>query len=113
NKTLDEVNRIRKQYDKGVITEGERYNKIIDLWTHTTSEVADMMHEHLARDKDGFNPVYIMMDSQARGSKDQIKQLAGMRGLMQKPQKKITGAVGEIIENPIISNFKDGLSVLE
>jgi DNA-directed RNA polymerase subunit beta' len=113
NKTLDEVNRIRKQYDKGVITEGERYNKIIDLWTHTTSMVADMMHDHLARDKDGFNPVYIMMDSQARGSKDQIKQLAGMRGLMQKPQKKITGAVGEIIENPIISNFKDGLSVLE
>jgi DNA-directed RNA polymerase subunit beta' len=113
NKTLEEVGRIRKQYDKGVITEGERYNKIIDLWTHTTSNVADLMHESLAKDKDGFNPVYIMMDSQARGSKDQIKQLAGMRGLMQKPQKKITGAVGEIIENPIISNFKDGLSVLE
>jgi DNA-directed RNA polymerase subunit beta' len=71
------------------------------------------MHERLAGDKNGFNPVYIMMDSQARGSKDQIKQLAGMRGLMQKPQKKITGAVGEIIENPIISNFKDGLTVLE
>ncbi|MBN2036603.1 MAG: DNA-directed RNA polymerase subunit beta' [Chitinispirillaceae bacterium] len=112
-KTLDEVNRIRKQYDRGIITEGERYNKIIDLWTHTTNTVADLMHDHLARDKDGFNPVYIMMDSQARGSKDQIKQLAGMRGLMQKPQKKITGAVGEIIENPIISNFKDGLTVLE
>ncbi len=113
NKSLDEVNRIRKQYDRGIITEGERYNKLIDLWTHTTNAVADIMHEHLARDKDGFNPVYIMMDSQARGSKDQIKQLAGMRGLMQKPQKKITGAVGEIIENPIISNFKDGLTVLE
>ncbi|MBN1129940.1 MAG: DNA-directed RNA polymerase subunit beta', partial [Chitinispirillaceae bacterium] len=112
-KTLEEVSRIRKQYDRGIITEGERYNKIIDLWTHTTNTVADLMHEHLTRDKDGFNPVYIMMDSQARGSKDQIKQLAGMRGLMQKPQKKITGAVGEIIENPIISNFKDGLSVLE
>ena len=105
--------RIRKQYDRGIITEGERYNKLIDLWTHTTSQVADIMHDALARDKDGFNPVYIMMDSQARGSKDQIKQLAGMRGLMQKPQKKITGAVGEIIENPIISNFKDGLTVLE
>jgi DNA-directed RNA polymerase subunit beta' len=113
NKSLDEVNRIRKQYDRGIITEGERYNKLIDLWTHTTSQVADIMHDALARDKDGFNPVYIMMDSQARGSKDQIKQLAGMRGLMQKPQKKITGAVGEIIENPIISNFKDGLTVLE
>jgi DNA-directed RNA polymerase subunit beta' len=113
NKTLEEVTRIRKQYDRGIITEGERYNKIIDLWTHTTNKVADLMHEHLSRDKDGFNPVYIMMDSQARGSKDQIKQLAGMRGLMQKPQKKITGAVGEIIENPIVSNFKDGLSVLE
>lgn len=112
-KSMDEVNRIRKQYDRGIITEGERYNKLIDLWTHTTSQVADIMHEHLASDKDGFNPVYIMMDSQARGSKDQIKQLAGMRGLMQKPQKKITGAVGEIIENPIISNFKDGLTVLE
>jgi DNA-directed RNA polymerase subunit beta' len=113
NASLEEVNRIRKQYDRGIITEGERYNKLIDLWTHTTNAVADIMHEHLARDKDGFNPVYIMMDSQARGSKDQIKQLAGMRGLMQKPQKKITGAVGEIIENPIISNFKDGLTVLE
>jgi DNA-directed RNA polymerase subunit beta' len=112
-KSIEEVTRIRKQYDRGIITEGERYNKLIDLWTHTTSMVADRLHERLARDKDGFNPVYIMMDSQARGSKDQIKQLAGMRGLMQKPQKKITGAVGEIIENPIISNFKDGLTVLE
>jgi DNA-directed RNA polymerase subunit beta' len=111
--TLEEVGRIRKQYDKGVITEGERYNKLIDLWTHTTNKIADIMHDALRQDKDGFNPVFIMMDSQARGSKDQIKQLAGMRGLMQKPQKKITGAVGEIIENPIISNFKDGLSVLE
>ena len=113
DKSKEEVTRIRKQYDRGIITEGERYNKLIDLWTHTTSQVADIMHDALARDKDGFNPVYIMMDSQARGSKDQIKQLAGMRGLMQKPQKKITGAVGEIIENPIISNFKDGLTVLE
>jgi DNA-directed RNA polymerase subunit beta' len=112
-KSTEEVTRIRKQYDRGIITEGERYNKLIDLWTHTTNTIADIMYDALARDKDGFNPVYIMMDSQARGSKDQIKQLAGMRGLMQKPQKKITGAVGEIIENPIISNFKDGLTVLE
>ena len=112
-KSLEEVTRIRKQYDRGIITEGERYNKIIDMWTHTTSLVADALREALAKDKDGFNPVYLMLDSGARGSNDQIKQLAGMRGLMQKPQKKITGAVGEIIENPITSNFKDGLSVLE
>jgi len=112
-KALDEGSRIRKQYDRGIITEGERYNKIIDLWTHTTGIVADALREELAKDKDGFNPVFLMLDSGARGSNDQIKQLAGMRGLMQKPQKKITGAVGEIIENPIIANFKDGLSVLE
>ena len=112
-KALEEGGRIRKQYDRGIITEGERYNKIIDLWTHTTGLVADALREELAKDKDGFNSVYLMLDSGARGSNDQIKQLAGMRGLMQKPQKKITGAVGEIIENPIISNFKDGLSVLE
>jgi DNA-directed RNA polymerase, beta'' subunit, predominant form len=112
-KSIEEVTRIRKQYDRGIITEGERYNKIIDMWTHTTGQVADALRESLAKDKDGFNPVYLMLDSGARGSNDQIKQLAGMRGLMQKPQKKITGAVGEIIENPITSNFKDGLSVLE
>ncbi|MBD3244096.1 MAG: DNA-directed RNA polymerase subunit beta' [Chitinivibrionales bacterium] len=109
----DEVKRIRKQYERGVITEGERYNKIIDVWTHATNEVSEKLYEYLQRDKEGFNPVFVMMHSEARGSKDQIKQLAGMRGLMQKPQKTITGAVGEIIENPIISNFKDGLSVLE
>jgi DNA-directed RNA polymerase subunit beta' len=112
-KSIEEVTRIRKQYDRGIITEGERYNKIIDMWTHTTSLVADALRQALAKDRGGFNPVYLMLDSGARGSNDQIKQLAGMRGLMQKPQKKITGAVGEIIENPITSNFKDGLSVLE
>jgi len=111
--TMEEVARIRKQYTRGIITEGERYNKIIDLWTRTTSEVSAKLYERLAQDRGGFNPVYMMLDAKARGSQDQIKQLAGMRGLMQKPQKKITGAVGEIIENPIISNFKDGLSVLE
>jgi DNA-directed RNA polymerase subunit beta' len=113
NEAIKEVNRIRKQYDRGIITEGERYNKIIDLWTHTTNTVADVLNDSLAKHDDGFNSIFIMMDSGARGSRDQIKQLAGMRGLMQKPQKKITGAVGEIIENPIISSFKDGLSVLE
>ncbi len=113
NATTVEHKRIRKQYERGIITEGERYNKIIDIWTHATNSVSDALYERLAGDKDGFNPVYMMLDAKARGSQDQIKQLAGMRGLMQKPQKKITGAVGEIIENPIISNFKDGLSVLE
>ncbi len=113
NKSLEEVKRIRKQYTRGVITEGERYNKIIDIWTHTTNEVSTVLYERLKDDKDGFNSVYMMLDAKARGSQDQIKQLAGMRGLMQKPQKKITGAVGEIIENPILSNFKDGLSGLE
>lgn len=112
-KSLDEVNRIRKQYSRGIITEGERYNKIIDIWTHTTNEVSNELYDRLKDDKDGFNSVYMMLDAKARGSQDQIKQLAGMRGLMQKPQKKITGAVGEIIENPILSNFKDGLSGLE
>jgi DNA-directed RNA polymerase subunit beta' len=112
-RSLEEASRIRKQYDRGIITEGERYNKIIDLWMHTTNMVADAMDDALALDKEGFNPVFIMKDSGARGSKEQVRQLAGMRGLMQKPQKKITGSVGEIIEHPIISNFKDGLSVLE
>jgi DNA-directed RNA polymerase subunit beta' len=112
-KTMLETDRIRKQYARGIITEGERYNKIIDIWTHTTNAVSDALYNRLLKDKGGFNPVFMMLDAKARGSQDQIKQLAGMRGLMQKPQKKITGAVGEIIENPIISNFKDGLSVLE
>ncbi len=113
NEAIVQADRIRSKYERGIITEGERYNKIIDLWTHCTNQTADMMDEALAQDKDGFNPVFIMKDSGARGSKDQIKQLAAMRGLMQKPQKKITGSVGEIIENPITSNFKDGHSVLE
>jgi len=112
-KSLEEVKRIHKQYTRGIITEGERYNKIIDIWTHTTNEVSGVLYDRLKDDKDGFNSVYMMLDAKARGSQDQIKQLAGMRGLMQKPQKKITGAVGEIIENPILSNFKDGLSGLE
>jgi len=109
-KSVDEVNR---QYRKGVITDGERYNKVIDVWTHTTNDVAEVMFNKLAEDRDGFNPVFMMADSGARGSKDQIKQLAGMRGLMAKPQKKIAGQMGEIIENPITSNFKEGLTVLE
>jgi len=108
-----EVARVTKQYERGVITTGERYNKVIDLWTHTTSEIAEVMFERLREDRGGFNPVYMMADSGARGSKEQIRQLAGMRGLMAKPQKKITGQIGEIIESPIIANFREGLNVME
>ena len=107
------VNKIRKQYQKGIITEGERYNKIIDIWTHTTNEVSAELYKALESDRNGFNSVYMMLDAKARGSKDQIKQLAGMRGLMQKPQKKLDSGVGSIIENPILSNFLGGLSGLE
>jgi len=108
-----EVARVQKQYERGVITNSERYNKVIDFWTHTTSEIAEVMFERLREDRDGFNPVYMMADSGARGSKEQIRQLAGMRGLMAKPQKKITGQIGEIIESPITANFREGLNVME
>ncbi|GAB4320499.1 MAG: DNA-directed RNA polymerase subunit beta' [Candidatus Zixiibacteriota bacterium] len=111
--TQKEVANVQKQYERGVITNGERYNKVIDLWTHTTSEISEVLFQRLREDKDGFNPVFMMADSGARGSKEQIRQLAGMRGLMAKPQKKITGQIGEIIESPILSNFREGLSVME
>ncbi|MBI5117802.1 DNA-directed RNA polymerase subunit beta' [Candidatus Poribacteria bacterium] len=100
------VEEIDAQYQRGLITEGERYNKIIDAWTHCTEEVTDKMFEELKKDKEGFNSIYLMANSGARGSKQQIRQLAGMRGLMAKPS-------GEIIESPIRSNFREGLSVLE
>jgi len=102
-KTVEEID---SQYQRGLITEGERYNKIIDAWTQCTEEVSDKMFEELKSDKNGFNGIYLMASSGARGSKQQIRQLAGMRGLMAKPS-------GEIIENPIRSNFREGLSVLE
>jgi len=108
-----EAMRIRNQYEKGIITDGERYNKIIDIWTTATDKVADYMIKELSEDQDTFNPVFMMADSGARGSKLQMRQLAGMRGLMAKPQKKMTGGVGEIIETPIKANFREGLSVLE
>ncbi len=96
----------------GVITNNERYNQIIDIWTHTNSHLTNTVMKELSQNDQGFNPVYMMLDSGARGSKEQIRQLSGMRGLMAKPQK--SGATGgEIIENPILSNFKEGLSVLE
>jgi DNA-directed RNA polymerase subunit beta' len=107
------VNQIQKQYKDGIITDGERYNKIIDTWTHTTNNVAEAMLETLNHDRDGFNPIYMMAISGSRGNKEQIRQLAGMRGLMAKPQKRITGGIGEIIEMPITANFKEGLTVLQ
>ena len=110
---LKDVEKVRDQYANGIITDGERYNKIIDIWTHATSEVSRAVQSTLEEAEEGFNSVYVMKDSGARGSEDQIKQLGGMRGLMNKPQKKLTGAVGEIIETPIIASFKEGLSVLE
>ena len=113
DEALGEVEKIRDQFANGIITDGERYNKIIDVWTHTTSSVSRAVQATLESAEDGFNSVYIMKDSGARGSEDQIKQLGGIRGLMNKPQKKLTGAVGEIIETPIIASFKEGLSVLE
>ena len=113
NEAQEAVNSIREKFDRQVLTDGERYNKVIDVWTHATYKVAAKMMEGLMNDDQGFNPVYMMADSGARGSQDQIKQLAGMRGLMAKPQKAMTGGKGEIIENPITSNFKEGLSVLE
>ena len=113
DKSSKEVDKIRSLYEKGVITDGERYNKVIDVWTRTTNQVSDLLFDHLKDQNQGFNPVYMMADSGARGSKEQIRQLAGMRGLMAKPQKKLTGGTGEIIESPITANFREGLSVLE
>ncbi|MFA6234622.1 MAG: DNA-directed RNA polymerase subunit beta', partial [Bacteroidota bacterium] len=113
NKAQRDVENIMKQYQMGFITNGERYNKVIDIWTRTTNRVADKLFDTLQRSQNGFNSLYMMMDSGARGSKEQVRQLAGMRGLMAKPQKSLTGQTGEIIENPIVANFRDGLSVLE
>ncbi|MCK4715851.1 MAG: DNA-directed RNA polymerase subunit beta', partial [Candidatus Marinimicrobia bacterium] len=107
------VENIQKKFQRGILTEGERYNKVIDNWTHTTNKLSQVMIDNMAKDRQGFNPVFMMADSGARGSSEQIKQLAGMRGLMAKPQKTMTGQVGEIIETPITSNFKEGLTVLE
>ena len=99
-------------YGMGLITENERYNQVIDIWTHTNSRLTETLMKQLAEDKDGFNNIYMMFHSGARGSKEQIRQLGGMRGLMAKPQKTLKGSAGEIIENPILANFKEGLSVL-
>ncbi len=108
-----EVEKARGNYEMGFITENERYNQVIDIWTRTNNKVSEVLFDTLKNDRDGFNAIYMMADSGARGSKEQIRQLGGMRGLMAKPQKSLVGSAGEIIENPIISNFKEGLSVLE
>jgi DNA-directed RNA polymerase subunit beta' len=113
NDADEQVTRFQRAYSSGFISNGERYNKVIDTWTHANNDVADAMVRHLERSKDGFNPVYMMMTSGARGNRDQMRQLAGMRGLMAKPQKKLTGGIGEIIESPIKSNFREGLTVVE
>ena len=108
----DQVEEVLNNYSMGFITNNERYNQIIDIWTHVNARLTQSLMKQLSNDKQGFNSVYMMLDSGARGSKEQIRQLSGMRGLMAKPQK--SGATGsEIIENPILSNFKEGLSVLE
>jgi DNA-directed RNA polymerase subunit beta' len=107
-----QVDEVMANYNMGLITNNERYNAIIDIWTHTNAKLTLTLLKNLAEDNQGFNSVYMMLDSGARGSKEQIRQLCGMRGLMAKPQK--SGATGsEIIENPILANFKEGLSVLE
>ena len=109
-----EVEEITFNYENGFITNNERYNQVIDIWTRINSRVADALLDEISKDNQGFNPIYMMLDSGARGSKEQIRQLGGMRGLMAKPQKKTgTGGSGEIIENPILSNFREGLSILE
>jgi DNA-directed RNA polymerase subunit beta' len=108
----DQVDEVLNNYNMGFITNNERYNQIIDIWTHTNARLTQTVMNQLSTDNSGFNSVYMMLDSGARGSKEQIRQLCGMRGLMAKPQK--SGSTGsEIIENPILSNFKEGLSVLE
>ncbi|MBR5550776.1 MAG: DNA-directed RNA polymerase subunit beta' [Muribaculaceae bacterium] len=108
----EQVQEVMANYSMGFITNNERYNQIIDIWTHVNSRLSDILMKQISADQQGFNPVYMMLDSGARGSKDQIRQLSGMRGLMAKPQK--AGAEGgQIIENPILANFKEGLSVLE
>ncbi len=113
DKANKKVEGILNEHEQGVITDAERYNKIIDVWTHTTNDVARVLMDKIRVADSGFNSLHMMVDSGARGSQEQVRQLAGMRGLMMKPQKSLSGQAGEIIENPIVANFKEGLSVLE
>ena len=112
-KAMDEVREIQSNADMGFITNNERYNQVIDLWTRVNNQLAKVLINELQNDDQGFNPIYMMLDSGARGSKEQIRQLGGMRGLMAKPQKNSNSGSGDTIENPIISNFKEGSNVLE
>jgi len=112
NTANKQVDVIRSNYNMGLITNNERYNQVIDIWTSTNAELTELSMKRIREDQQGFNSVYMMLDSGARGSKEQIRQLTGMRGLMAKPKKSTAGG-GEIIENPILSNFKEGLSILE
>ncbi len=107
------VKEVIENYNMGLITNNERYNQIIDIWTNTNSKLTNILMDRLKSDKQGFNSIYMMFDSGARGSKEQIRQLSGMRGLMAKPQKSAAAGGQDIIENPILSNFKEGLSILE
>ncbi len=107
-----QVDSIMANYNMGLITNNERYNQVIDVWTSTNAQLTELAMKRIREDQQGFNSVYMMLDSGARGSKEQIRQLTGMRGLMAKPKKSTAGG-GEIIENPILSNFKEGLSILE
>jgi len=108
-----EVDSVWNNYMMGLITDNERYNQVIDIWTRTNTMLTNTLMKQLEEDQQGFNSIYMMMHSGARGSREQIRQLGGMRGLMAKPQKNLAGSVGAIIENPILSNFKEGLDVLE
>jgi DNA-directed RNA polymerase subunit beta' len=108
-----EVDVIWNNYYMGLITDNERYNQVIDVWTKVNNDITTTLLKQLEEDRQGFNPIYMMMHSGARGSREQVRQLGGMRGLMAKPQKNLQGSVGEIIENPILSNFKEGLDVVE
>ena len=112
-KATSEVAEVMDNYNMGLITNNERYNQIIDIWTHTNSRLTNILMDRLETDNQGFNSIYMMMHSGARGSKEQIRQLSGMRGLMAKPQKSSATGGQDIIENPILSNFKEGLSILE
>ncbi|MDE0472078.1 MAG: DNA-directed RNA polymerase subunit beta' [Ekhidna sp.] len=109
----EEVDGVWQNYWTGLITDNERYNQVIDIWTRTNTQLTNSLMTQMEEDDQGFNSIYMMMHSGARGSREQIRQLGGMRGLMAKPQKNLQGSIGEIIENPILSNFKEGLDVIE
>jgi DNA-directed RNA polymerase subunit beta' len=113
NDAKKEVDTVWNNYYMGLITDNERYNQVIDIWTRVNNSLTNVLLRQLEEDRQGFNPIYMMMHSGARGSREQVRQLGGMRGLMAKPQKNLQGSVGEIIENPILSNFKEGLDVVE